>query len=188
MALGTAVVGNKVFSNPGPIIIAQIAVPLDTSYPAGGYTAFQAYVRNALGMPNATLLGLLANECSGIVPVYDTDNDKLKLYTKGADPAAQTSVALTGGGAASLGTANGAMEDMNDAVATGGASADKADVDTRLVSIGNNLQELYEAANKNTADLTALYTQTDAAAGGKLAENAVANLAAITLKIVVVVM
>lgn len=182
----TPVVNSKKYSNPGPIIVACISVPLDGSYVAGGYAAFQAYVRTALSMPSFALLGLLQNECSGFLPVYDRTNDKLKIYSKGADPAAQTSAALTGGGAASLGTANGAMEDQNDAVATGGASADKASVDTRLVAIGNNTQELYDAVNKNTADITALYTQVDAVSNGRLAENAVGNLAAITLDIVVV--
>lgn len=54
--------------------------------------------------------------------------------------------ALTNDGAATLGAANGAFEDQNNAVTgvdgTGSNAASKADVDARLVSIGNNMQEL----------------------------------------------
>lgn len=71
-----------------------------------------------------------------------------------------TYVARTGDGAGNLGAANGAYEDQNDAVTgvdgTGSNAASKADVDARLVSIGNNMQEIQTVIAQLAADNVAL--------------------------------
>lgn len=68
--------------------------------------------------------------------------------------------AITGDGAGNLGTGNGAFEDQNGAVTgvdgAGSNAASKADVDARLVSIGNNMQELATAQTANLAAITVL--------------------------------
>jgi hypothetical protein len=96
--------------------------------------------------------------------------DSLTATTAGAGIPAAASLngitlgqtVITGDGAGNLGTANGAFEDQNGAVGAGAvdtACALKADVDARLVSIGNNVQELYAQLVLIKADVIALHAK-----------------------------
>lgn len=109
----TPTVVKKKFSNPGPLVVAVISVPLDGSYVAGGYAAFQAYVRTALHMPGFELLGFLMNECAGYLPVYDKTNDKLKIYFSNDDAIATVTQADGSDAASTQALANDLKSKIN---------------------------------------------------------------------------
>lgn len=79
MALGTITVAVSAGAAPSaPTFADRISVPLDNSYPTGGYAfdvAFQQKVK-ATRKP----LGFIAGDCAGYFPVYDPAAGKLKIY------------------------------------------------------------------------------------------------------------
>lgn len=81
MAIGTITIGvqaGKRTSTPTRIIPLQFAG--DGAYPADGTPGFEASVRAALDFEFVTLLGVISQDCGGYIPVYDRENDKLKVY------------------------------------------------------------------------------------------------------------
>lgn len=79
MAIGAITVVRKT-QVPGPLNFDEISFAGDATYPSNGTPGFQALVRAALGKGNVTILHVVAQDCGGYIPVYDTVADKLKVY------------------------------------------------------------------------------------------------------------
>ncbi len=119
----------------------KITVDFDSSYPTGG---------EALALPNESVVEAIHLRGGSYHYEYDSVNAKIKAFDMKQAPA------LTGatGGAA----ANGALVDQTVVVtasdgASPGAAALKSDVDARLETIADNMNEL----------IAALFTKTEVA-------------------------
>ena len=84
MALGTPTVTQLVKSASAPLDLHKFVFVADAAYPAGGYTAFQAYVRAALKrdvtiafVERGTPLKDAAGGLVDLIPTYDVAADKL---------------------------------------------------------------------------------------------------------------
>lgn len=62
------------------IFLELISFAGDGTYSAGGTAGFQTSVRAALDAGDIEILAVFGQDCGGYVPVYDKDNDKLKVY------------------------------------------------------------------------------------------------------------
>jgi hypothetical protein len=90
MALGTPTVTQEKKSATAPLDLYRLTFLADTSYAAGGYAAFQAFVRTALGrdvtiayVVRSSALKAKDDVLIDIFPTYDVANDKL-YFTKGS--------------------------------------------------------------------------------------------------------
>lgn len=103
MALGTPTVTQLLKSGSAPYDVHKFSFKADAAYPAGGYTAFQAFVRTALKR-DVTLVGvelaaILKDAAGGTIllhPVYDSVNDKLAFFM-GSTGVEIANTALTAG-------------------------------------------------------------------------------------------
>lgn len=84
MALGTPTVTQLKKAASSPFDLYKFLFHSDASYPSGGYAAFQAFVRTALGrdvtiafVERATPLKDLAGGVVDLFPTYDVAADKL---------------------------------------------------------------------------------------------------------------
>lgn len=82
MALGTISHDVRHGEGVGPIGVDLISMAGDDSYPTGGTESFQDTVRSALGKGNVEVIGVIPQDCGGLVPVYDKANDKLKVFNR----------------------------------------------------------------------------------------------------------
>lgn len=86
MALGVSVQNKKANkSGDTPLRAIDVSIPLDNSYPANGYTGFQAYARAqaSLGKENITVLGVInVGGLSTHYAEYDAANDRLKVFVR----------------------------------------------------------------------------------------------------------
>lgn len=103
MALGTPTVTQLKKSATAPLDLHKFVFKADAAYPAGGYTAFQAFVRTALGrdvtiafVERATPLKDAAGGVVDLFPTYDVANDKL-YFTMGSTGVEIADTALTAG-------------------------------------------------------------------------------------------
>lgn len=83
MALGTATAVAKQGRDPSQALgLFLLAFAGDGAYPSGGTASFQDYVRAAIGQ-NCTVLGVVDVALNATYyPVYDSLNDKLKVYVR----------------------------------------------------------------------------------------------------------
>lgn len=80
MALGTVTKVALAGHQPSaPSFTTLISFALDSSYPTGGETGLKAKVDAALKQ-DVTILGFVAQDCGGYLPVWDPTNSKLKVY------------------------------------------------------------------------------------------------------------
>ncbi len=80
MALGTVTSVSVAGAMPSaPTFFDVISFSLDSSYPTGGETGLQALCKAALSR-DVTILGFIAQDCGGYLPVWDPTNSKLKVY------------------------------------------------------------------------------------------------------------
>jgi hypothetical protein len=81
MALGTATLADTAQRDPllNPYMFV-LSFTGDTSYPTGGTTGFQAYVRSAVGLLNLTVVAVVPVECGGYLPQWDAVAGTLKVY------------------------------------------------------------------------------------------------------------
>lgn len=86
MAIGT-VTKVSADSSKSAVFYDEVSFDGDDDYSTGGTTGFQASMRAALGVEAREILGVLDLDCGGYVPVYDKENDTLKVYEAGADGA-----------------------------------------------------------------------------------------------------
>jgi hypothetical protein len=84
MALGTPTVTQLKKSASAPLDLIHLDFHGDASYPTGGYTAFQAFVRTALQrdvtiayVQRGNTLKDAAGGVVDLIPTYDVANDKL---------------------------------------------------------------------------------------------------------------
>lgn len=87
MTIGTITV-NKKQAALGPVRFDKISFTAETSYPTGGTAAFQAAVRAALAAGDVDIITIVPDDCGGYTPVYDEANDKLKVYYRDLNNAA----------------------------------------------------------------------------------------------------
>jgi hypothetical protein len=82
MAFGTpATLVTEHGQQPGaPSFFVRISFPGDGAYVAGGTVGFEAFMQAAVGGRALEIVGIIAEDCGGYVPVYDKTNDKLKVY------------------------------------------------------------------------------------------------------------
>lgn len=79
MALGTFTIGDKAGYQPSaPLFVDVVSFAGDASYPTGG-SAFDAKW-TAAKHQTRDVLAVLAVDCSGYIPAYDTSTGKLKVY------------------------------------------------------------------------------------------------------------
>jgi len=84
MALGTPTVTQLKKSHSAPLDLIHMDFHADASYPSGGYAAFTAFVRTALGrdvtiayVERANTLKDNAGGVVDLIPTFDFANDKL---------------------------------------------------------------------------------------------------------------
>lgn len=143
------ILAGRIVDFSGTTVLVRLATPGEMDDLAG----IAALTENggAIGGTNdGNLPAFIANLTENAGAIGGTNDGDLPDLTA-------TYVARTGDGATTLGTANGAYEDQNDAVTatdgtTPGAAALKSDVDARLVSIGNNMQEIQTVIAQLAAD------------------------------------
>lgn len=83
MALdATPTIVKSVVSGPGkgPVRHDIIEFAGETSYPTGGTTLFEAYVRDLLGLGALDVVAVIPQDCGGYLPCYDPAADTLKVY------------------------------------------------------------------------------------------------------------
>jgi hypothetical protein len=91
MTIGAITVGAKSGHTNRPVFVDSIGFLGDDAYPTGG-TALLAAVQ-AKTLDQRDIVGVVAGDCGGYVPVYDQASGKLKVYTSnGAAPAALAEV------------------------------------------------------------------------------------------------
>lgn len=83
MSFGTVTVIKRA-EGDGPLRADVLSFLGDDGYPAGGTAAFEAFIRTAVGRGALEIVGVLAGETGGHMPVYDFANDKLKVYESAA--------------------------------------------------------------------------------------------------------
>lgn len=99
MSLGTLTDVNPDLGQPAQTLyVDEVSIPLDNSYPTGGYTGLPAKLQ-ALRKDQREILdvrNISIGTAGGYVPQWDRANSKLALYgSNGAAPAALAQIANT---------------------------------------------------------------------------------------------
>lgn len=78
---GPAVLNSSQFQNPSaPTFVDDLSVPLDASYPAGGYLGLEALLQAKTKDKRTIIDVLTAVDLSGYLVAWDAANKKLKLF------------------------------------------------------------------------------------------------------------
>ena len=78
MALGSATVLKA--QSDGPLRFDRLTFDGDDDYQAGGTTDFTAYVRDAVGLGDLEIVGILPQDCAGTTLTYLPGTDALKAW------------------------------------------------------------------------------------------------------------
>jgi len=95
--IGTVVLNNQRFVAPSvPTYVDDISVPLDNSYPTGGYTGLETKLQGLTGDKRSIVDVLTAVDMgSGLFVSWDAANKKLKLFWGHTGQAADEVTAAT---------------------------------------------------------------------------------------------
>ncbi len=89
--VGPAVLNVSRFESASdPTYVADVSVPLDNSYPAGGYLGLQALIQAKMPGIQGTIVEVLTalDAGSGLLVAWDAANAKLKLFWSATGAAA----------------------------------------------------------------------------------------------------